>query len=79
MASAYRNSLALAASRSLASVAFPSISTGAFGYPREEAAAVASVAVAEFLRADETIKEVRLVFFSGADAEVFLRHHQFDG
>jgi O-acetyl-ADP-ribose deacetylase (regulator of RNase III) len=78
LAASYRNSLALAAERSLDSVAFPSISTGAYGYPREEAAAVASRAVAEFLGGDETIGEVRLVFFSQGDVEVFLRNHQFE-
>ena len=77
LAASYRNSLALAAARSLASVAFPSISTGAYGYPREEAAAVASRAVAEFLGGDETVGEVRLVFFSEGDMTVFLRNHQF--
>ena len=77
LASAYRNSLALAASRGLGSVAFPSISTGAYGYPREEAAAVASRATAEFIRGDETVKEVRLVFFSERDVKVFLHNHQF--
>ncbi|HEY0170711.1 MAG TPA: O-acetyl-ADP-ribose deacetylase [Pyrinomonadaceae bacterium] len=77
LASAYRNSLALAAERSLASVAFPAISTGVYGYPREEAAAVASRAVAGFLDRDETVGEVRFVFFSEGDMEVFLRNHQF--
>jgi len=78
LASAYRNSLALAASRGLGSVAFPSISTGAYGYPREEAAAVASGAIDEFIRDDETVSEVRLVFFSERDVRVFLRNHQFE-
>lgn len=78
LAACYRNSLALAASRGLASVAFPSISTGAFGYPREEAARVASSAVTEFLRGNEAPGVVHLVFFSPADAELFLRHHKFD-
>ncbi|HEX8688548.1 MAG TPA: O-acetyl-ADP-ribose deacetylase [Pyrinomonadaceae bacterium] len=77
LAAAYRNSLSLAASRGLESVAFPSISTGAYGYPREEAAAVASRAIAEFLGGDETVGEVRLVFFSEGDMRVFLRNHQF--
>jgi len=77
LAAAYRNSLALAAAHALASVAFPSISTGAYGYPREEAAAVASRSIAQFLGEDETIKEVRLVFFSRGDMDVFLRSHQF--
>jgi O-acetyl-ADP-ribose deacetylase (regulator of RNase III) len=79
LAACYRNSLALAVAHGLETLALPSISTGAFGYPREEAAGVSSEAVAEFLRADETIREVRLVFFSRGDLETFLRHHQFGG
>jgi O-acetyl-ADP-ribose deacetylase len=77
LAAAYRNSLALAAAHSLRGVAFPSISTGAYGYPREEAAAVASGSITGFLGRDETVREVRLIFFSQGDMEVFLRHHQF--
>jgi O-acetyl-ADP-ribose deacetylase (regulator of RNase III) len=78
LASCYRNSLSLAAEHALSTVAFPFISTGAFGYPREEAAAVSSSAVAEFLRGDNSISEVRLVFFSEGDLRVFLRNHKFD-
>jgi len=77
LGAAYRNSLALAAAHVLASVAFPSISTGAYGYPREEAAAVASKSIAGFLDRDGTISQVRLVFFSQRDMELFLRNHQF--
>jgi O-acetyl-ADP-ribose deacetylase (regulator of RNase III) len=78
LAACYHNSLALAAAHGLASVAFPSISTGAFGYPREEAAEVASSVVAEFLGEDEGMSEVRLVFFSAGDMNVFLRNHRFE-
>ena len=78
LAASYRNSLALAAARGLASVAFPSISTGAFGYPREEAASLSSAAIAGFLLGDETVSEVRLIFFSRGDMNVFLRNHKFD-
>jgi O-acetyl-ADP-ribose deacetylase (regulator of RNase III) len=78
LAACYRNSLALAASRGLASVAFPAISTGAYGYPRGEAAAVASRAVAEFLGGDERVGEVRLVFHTQGDMQAFLRNHKFD-
>lgn len=78
LAGCYRNSLALAAAHALGVVAFPSISTGAYGYPKEEAAAVASEALAEFLRADEIVREVRLVFFSQKDAELFVRHQRFE-
>jgi len=78
LAACYRNSLALATEHSLSTVAFPSISTGVFGYPREEAAGVSSSAVAEFLRGDETLREVHLVFFSEGDLRVFLSNHKFD-
>jgi O-acetyl-ADP-ribose deacetylase (regulator of RNase III) len=78
LAACYRNSLALAAERGLQSVAFPSISTGAFGYPREQAAGVASAAIDEFLGGNAALAEVHLVFFSQADAELFLRNHTFE-
>lgn len=77
LASCYRNALQLAVEHGLESVAFPSISTGAYGYPREEAAAVSSLAVADMLAAHESLREVRLVFFSDADKNVFLKHHKF--
>lgn len=77
LASCYLNSLRLAASHSLKSIAFPAISTGAFGYPSFEAAAVSSGAIIEFLDSDETVEEVRLVFFLLRDAQSFLKHHKF--
>lgn len=77
LAECYRNSLALAAGRGLRSIAFPAISTGAYAYPRREAAAVASTAVEQFLKDDERLTEVRLVFFSQSDAAVFLEHQRF--
>jgi O-acetyl-ADP-ribose deacetylase (regulator of RNase III) len=77
LAACYRNSLQLAASHSLRSIAFPAISTGAFGYPSFEAGAVSSEAIADFLDGDETVAEVRLVFFLLRDAQSFLKHHTF--
>ena len=73
----YRNSLGLAASHGLATIAFPAISTGVYGYPRNEAAGVSSRAIENFLRSEPAIEEVRLVFFAAEDAEVFLKHHAF--
>jgi O-acetyl-ADP-ribose deacetylase (regulator of RNase III) len=78
LASCYRNALALAGRHGLRSVAFPAISTGVYGYPREDAAAVASRAIAEALARDDSIAEVRLVFYSAGDAEVFVEHQRFD-
>ena len=78
LAACYRNSLALTVEHGLTTVAFPAISTGAYGYPPAEAAAVSSEAIARFLAGDTTLREVRLVFFSEAAAEQFLRNHKFE-
>lgn len=72
LAACYENSLRLAETHSLRSIAFPAISTGVFGYPQDEAAQVASRVIAAFLVTNETFAEVRLVFFKPSDADVFL-------
>jgi O-acetyl-ADP-ribose deacetylase len=78
LAACYRNSLQLAARHGLATVAFPAISTGIYGYPRSEAAEVASHAIAECLTKSDAWREVRLVFFVPRDAEVFLQHQRLE-
>jgi O-acetyl-ADP-ribose deacetylase len=77
LSSCYRNSLGLAVEHGLKTIAFPAISTGIYGYPTHEAAAVASKAIEEFLRGDASLDEVRLVFFSPTDAESFLKNQVF--
>ena len=77
LAACYRNSLALAAKKGLKTIAFPAISTGVYGYPLEEAARVASQAIEKFLQTNSSIQEVRLVFFSRSDAEIFLKNQAF--
>ena len=77
LASCYKKSIALAANHSLGSVAFPAISTGAYGYPKDEAAAVASTAIMEALSQADAIERVSLVFFSDADRDLFLANQQF--
>lgn len=67
--SAYRESLKLAAEKGLASVSFPSISTGAYGYPVDEAAKVALSAVISFLK--ETAISLRAVVFVLYDEHTF--------
>lgn len=64
LASAYRECLKVAADNRLTSIAFPSISTGAYGYPVNEAARIAISAVTSFLREQATsIQEVVFVLF----------------
>ena len=78
LAACYTESLQLAAKHSVTSIAFPAISTGVYGYPRGEAAQVASEAVKSWLATDSRIVEIRLVFFKASDAEVFLENHKLD-
>jgi O-acetyl-ADP-ribose deacetylase (regulator of RNase III) len=79
LASAYKESLKLAAKNNLRSVSFPSISTGAYGYPAAEAARISIKTVISFLKEQGTsVKEVVFVLFdagtfqhySGALAEI---------
>lgn len=65
LARAYRESLMLAAVKNLKSISFPSISSGAYGYPVDEAAAIALKTVASFLRQNPgTIQEVAFVLYN---------------
>ncbi len=73
----YKNSLALVIKNNLRTIAFPSISTGAFGYPKHEAARISSIAIKDFLIENESFEEIRLVFFSESDAQNFLKHQSF--
>lgn len=77
LSACYKNALNLALKHSLSSIAFPAISTGVYGYPRDEAAAVASRAIQEFLNVDFSITDLRLVFFQHADLQVFLENQEF--
>ena len=78
LAACYENSLALALQHSMTSIAFPAISTGVFGYPKEDAAAVSSNAIRRFLASDNVIEQVRMVFFQSADATAFLENQKFE-
>jgi O-acetyl-ADP-ribose deacetylase (regulator of RNase III) len=72
LAEAYKNSLKLAVEKGLKSIAFPSISTGAYGYPIEKASRVALKAIKELLEKEkQTLKEVRVVLFREHDLKVY--------
>lgn len=72
LADAYRNSLRLAVSRGIRTIAFPSISTGAYGYPIEEASPIALRTVKEFLEENEGLDEVIFVLFTARDLKAYL-------
>jgi O-acetyl-ADP-ribose deacetylase (regulator of RNase III) len=63
LASAYRRSLETASENALRTVAFPSISTGAYGYPVAEAARIALGTVVSYLKEHREIEKVRFVLF----------------
>jgi O-acetyl-ADP-ribose deacetylase (regulator of RNase III) len=71
--SCYDNSLKLAEAHGVRSIAFPSISTGAYGYPKELAARVALEAVLDWVREGTHVELVRFVCFSRPDLEVYQR------
>ncbi|MBN1443988.1 MAG: macro domain-containing protein [Planctomycetes bacterium] len=67
LASCYRSALDLADGGGLRSVAFPAISTGAFGYPAEQAARIALGAVIESAQRLQSVRHVRFVLFQKSD------------
>ena len=71
LANAYRNSLALATQHGIKSIAFPSISTGAYGYPMEKAAAIALRTVMDYLQVHPEIELVRFVLFGQAAYDAY--------
>jgi O-acetyl-ADP-ribose deacetylase (regulator of RNase III) len=73
LAAAYRNSLQVAQEKGLKSIAFPSISTGAYGYPVEKAARTALATVKCFIEENPFLDEVVFVLFSERDYEVYSR------
>ena len=69
--SAYANSLTLAAENGAETIAFPSISTGVYGYPIEKAARVALGAAREWASERDDLQEIRFILFSEEDLEAY--------
>jgi O-acetyl-ADP-ribose deacetylase (regulator of RNase III) len=73
LASCYRNSLALAEKHRIKTIAFPCISTGAYGFPYERAAGIAVEEARRFLEASKGIQHVRFVCFLKRDYDCYAR------
>jgi O-acetyl-ADP-ribose deacetylase (regulator of RNase III) len=69
---AYRNSLKLAVAKGLKVIAFPSISTGAYGYPLEEASRIAVSTVKDFLEKEGKLERVILVLFLEGNFQLYV-------
>ncbi len=72
-ADAYKNSLQLASANNYRSIAFPAISTGVYGYPKEEAAAIAVRTVTAFLTRYNPLERVLFVCFDEETAAIYRR------
>jgi O-acetyl-ADP-ribose deacetylase len=73
LASCYRESIRIADDHGIQSLAFPSISTGAYLYPVQEAALIAIRSVAEHLPTTTHLQRVRFVLFSPSDCQTYIR------
>jgi O-acetyl-ADP-ribose deacetylase len=74
LSACYRNSLDLAVQHRLASIAFPAISCGVYGYPIEEACRVAVSTTIKFLETHPSLQKVIFVLFSAADLKIYQDH-----
>jgi len=73
LTSAYRNSLKLASENKVETIAFPSISTGIYHFPKDRAAAIAVKTVRDFLAGDDSIKQVIFVCFDDENYIIYRR------
>jgi O-acetyl-ADP-ribose deacetylase (regulator of RNase III) len=71
LVNAYSNSLALAVSNRLKTISFPSISTGAYGYPIREASRIALRTVKEFLEREDKLERVVFVLFDQRGLKIY--------
>ncbi len=74
LASCYLNSLRLAVASNLATIAFPAISCGSYGYPAEEACRIALDTVCSFLETNATIEKIIFVLYKFRDYEFYLEY-----
>jgi O-acetyl-ADP-ribose deacetylase (regulator of RNase III) len=72
LAEAYVNSLSLASETGLKTIAFPAISTGVYGFPKQKAAEIAYREISEFLSSHNLPTTVYLVFFGESDEQIFI-------
>ncbi len=70
LANCYKNAIDICEEKNIESIAFPAISTGAFGYPVEDAAEVALKEIVEKMKILKSLKTIRMVLFSNQDLEV---------
>lgn len=73
LASCYRRSLEVAEAHALGSIAFPSVSTGVYGYPGQAAALIAVTTTWEYVARGTSLREIIFCCYSAADLETYER------
>ena len=76
--SCYKKSLLLADQYQCASIAFPAIATGIYGYPKNKAAKIAYMSISSILETCHNVKDVVFVFYTQEDAEIFRSENDLD-
>jgi len=71
LASCYKKSLQLASNNNIKTIAFPSISTGVYGFPLERAVKIAINEIINFLKNNNNIKEVRIICFGNKAYDIY--------
>jgi len=77
LADCYHQTLIVAREHGCKTVAFPAISTGIYGFPKDRAARIASETVKHFMETEDTIETVLFVFFSDEDRLIFEENQRF--
>jgi O-acetyl-ADP-ribose deacetylase (regulator of RNase III) len=73
LASAYRRSLEVAEANGIHTIAFPAISTGAYGYPMEEATPIALKTVVDYITTHDVFERIQFVLFNEPTIDVYMR------
>lgn len=71
LANCYRNSLALAVKKGIKTMAFPSVSTGVYGFPADRAARIVVREIADFLKNNDSIEKIYMVAFDPRTCQVY--------
>ncbi len=71
LADCYKNSLSLAVQYQCKTIAFPAISTGVYGFPKEEAVKIVKSTLKEFIHENASLREIRLVLYSEKDRQLY--------
>ncbi|MCX7821537.1 MAG: O-acetyl-ADP-ribose deacetylase [Brevinematales bacterium] len=77
LANAYLNSIKEAENLGVKKIAFPAISTGVYGFPKDRAARIVSNVLREYFKGEHKVELIKLVFFNEEDYDIFIKNAEF--